>query len=207
MRVLAIDTSTPAITAGLVELTEQGQRALAVSAAGRQRAHAELLAPELAELTERAGLPEAVVCGIGPGAFTGLRVGMVTAASFGHALGIPVYPVCSLDAIAALAGDGPMFVVTDARRKELFWAEYDERGIRADGPGVEAPEAVRERVAGRRVLGDGSLDGELASVRPDGLVAVAAPSLRAGTEPEPLTPLYLRRPDAKEPLGRKRVSR
>ena len=83
---------------------------------------------------------DAVVVGCGPGPFTGLRVGMATAAAYGHALGIPVYGVCSLDAIGVdTAGD--VLVVTDARRREVYWARYRD-GVRVDGPAVNAPADV-----------------------------------------------------------------
>ncbi|WP_031465471.1 tRNA (adenosine(37)-N6)-threonylcarbamoyltransferase complex dimerization subunit type 1 TsaB [Sciscionella sediminilitoris] len=211
MHVLAIDTSTPVVTAGIVELTTDAVRVTATSTVSRTRAHAELLGPEVRELLRRApaGIA-AIVCGVGPGAFTGLRVGMVTAAALGHALEVPVYPVCTLDAIAALAGPGPFLVATDARRKELYWAVYGADGTRVAGPDVGAPDMVRAVAAEHgitRILGDGVLDGEVLACDPLGLVHAAEDAVRANTEPAALTPLYLRRPDAKEPAGRKRVSR
>jgi tRNA threonylcarbamoyl adenosine modification protein YeaZ len=132
MLVLAIDTATPAITAGLVELPQWVDRqdpADAPPSAGPApltylpllaervtvdaRGHAERLAPQIHDLLEEASaapgrtgraVPDAVVCGTGPGPFTGLRVGMVTAAALGDGWGVPVYGVCSLDAVAAAAG-------------------------------------------------------------------------------------------------------
>ena len=73
---------------------------------------------------------DAVVVGCGPGPFTGLRIGMATAAAFGHALGVPVYGVCSLDAIGGQT-TGEVLVVTDARRREIYWARYRD-GVRTD---------------------------------------------------------------------------
>ena len=90
--------------------------------------------------------------GTGPGPFTGLRVGMVTAAALGDALEIPVHGVCSLDAIAAEAVPdtgalgGPLLVATDARRREVYWAAYDEAGARTTGPHVETPAALAARL-------------------------------------------------------------
>src|SRR3954447_7933769 len=86
----------------------------------------------------------AIVVGAGPGPFTGLRVGMVTAGALGDALAVPVHGVCSLDAIAGeavrdAAADGPLLVATDARRREVYWAAYDAAGARTAGPYVEAP--------------------------------------------------------------------
>src|SRR5690606_10258615 len=113
MLVLAVDTATPAVTAGLVELEQSAAgaqapadvRTIAVRVRVDARAHAEVLTPQILECLSEAGRSRtdiaAVVVGVGPGPFTGLRVGMATAAAFGDALGIPVYGVCSLDAIAA----------------------------------------------------------------------------------------------------------
>jgi tRNA threonylcarbamoyladenosine biosynthesis protein TsaB len=129
--------------------------------------------------------------------------------------------VCSLDAIAADARDGcaadpthgPLLVVTDARRREVYWAAYDGRGRRVDGPHVQPPAELAARA---RALGAAAAAGAAAgligvpvrlpeSPSPAGLAAVAAPALRAGEAPGPLEPLYLRRPDAVEPGARKRV--
>jgi len=216
--VLALDTATPAVTAGVVELTADAVLLRAARVEHDARKHAELLMPAVQAVCADAGTPlrgiDAVVVGAGPGPFTGLRVGMVTAAALGDALGVPVHGVCSLDAIAAEAGDGPLLVVTDARRREVYWAGYDAAGARLDGPHVQPPAEVAAR-AGElgAVAAAGGSAGLVGlpvwapeSPSPTGLVAVAAPALRAGAAPEPLVPLYLRRPDAVEPGARKRVS-
>jgi len=94
------------------------------------RAHAEQLTPNVLAALGDAGLSVgdlgAVVVGCGPGPFTGLRVGMATAAAYGHALGIPVHGVCSLDAIGIESAGtvSEVLVVTDARRREVYWALY-----------------------------------------------------------------------------------
>src|SRR5271155_3961351 len=97
--VLAIDTSTPAVTAGVVADGHVLAERVTVDA----RAHAERITPNVLAAIADAGRSmadlDAVVVGCGPGPFTGLRVGMATAAAFGHALGISVHGVCSLDAI------------------------------------------------------------------------------------------------------------
>jgi len=139
--VLAIDTSSPAVTAALV--TTHGE-VIAARSQLAARGHGELLAPSIAECLDAVGAPPgAVVAGIGPGPYTGLRVGLVTAAAFAHARGIPTYGVCSLDGIAS---QGECVVVTDARRREVYWAAYDSAGNRTDGPHVQRPADVETDV-------------------------------------------------------------
>jgi tRNA threonylcarbamoyl adenosine modification protein YeaZ len=186
---LVLDTSTPAVTAGLVDLDDLRVLAEAVAVDGRR--HGELLALNLREVL-RAGTPGTVVVGVGPGPFTGLRVGIVTAAAFAEARGLPVRGVCSLDGLAAPDAG----VVTDARRKEVYWAAYDETAQRVDGPHVTTPEVAREALAGRRVVGDGA---QLYGFATDALPRypqVAELSRASLRQHLPLTPLYLRRPDA-----------
>ncbi len=227
---MALDTATSAVTAGLLRLPAVGSpEVLAERVTVNARAHGELLMPSVCSVLATVGVSmrdlDAVVCGIGPGPFTGLRVGMVTAAALGDALGLPVYPVCSLDAIAQRAGTGsPLMVITDARRREVYWARYDECGARVDGPHVDRPLDVAlagvSRVAGAAdllgadVLGLDVLGLDVRGLLvvapryPDsaGLVAVVAAAVRARATPGPLQPLYLRRPDAWEPGPRKRVT-
>ena len=198
--VLAIDTATPAVTAGVVSRDPSGVEVLAERVTVDPRAHAEQLTPNVLGALSDAGLGmadlEAVVIGCGPGPFTGLRVGMATAAAYGHALGIPVYGVCSLDAIG-VDTVGETLVVTDARRREVYWARYRD-GVRIDGPAVNAPPDVPADASG--VAGSpehAALFGLpfLPPVYPtaSGLVRVVDWT----SAPEPLIPLYLRRPDAK----------
>ncbi len=199
-RILALDTSTPAVTAGIVrrpDLTVLAER-ITVDA----RAHAERLTPNVLAALDDAGLSmadlDAVVVGCGPGPFTGLRAGMATAAAYGHALGIPVRGVCSLDAIGVRT-TGDVLVVTDARRREVYWARYRD-GSRMAGPGVNAPADVDPGPA-RAVAGSpehAALFGLPVTgpthPTPGGLVA-AVPDW--SQRPLPLVALYLRRPDAK----------
>lgn len=195
--VLAIDTSTPAVTAGVVADGELLAERVTVDA----RAHAERITPNvlaaLADASRSMADLGAVVVGCGPGPFTGLRVGMATASAYGHALGIPVYGVCSLDAIGVQTS-GETLVVTDARRREIYWARYRD-GVRIDGPAVSAPADV-DAGGARAVAGspDHASRFGLPVVEPVypnsvGLVAVVDWSL----PPNALVPLYLRRPDAK----------
>jgi tRNA threonylcarbamoyl adenosine modification protein YeaZ len=184
--ILAIDTATPAVTAGVVRL--DGIQVLAERVTVDARAHAEQLTPNVLGALADAGLTvndlDAVVVGCGPGPFTGLRVGMATAAAYGHALAIPVHGVCSLDAIGVGTSDDAL-VVTDARRREVYWARYRD-GVRVEGPAVNAPADVPGA--------DEAL--ALPPVYPSvaGLVRTVADWTVA---PAPLIPLYLRRPDAK----------
>ncbi len=151
--VLALDTATPAVTAGIVRLPDHAVLAERVTLDAR--AHAERLTPNVLAALADAALTmadlDAVVVGCGPGPFTGLRAGMATAAAYGHALGIPVHGVCSLDAIGVRT-TGDVLVVTDARRREVYWARYRD-GIRTDGPAVDAPADVDpgHRSGGRRL--------------------------------------------------------
>ncbi len=203
MQVLALDTSSPAVSAALVRLDEAGAEVLAERVVVDARRHGELLAQGVREVLAGAR-PDAVVVGTGPGPFTGLRVGLVTAAAMADALGVPAYGVCSLDAMA----EGDVVVVADARRREVYWARYDA-GERVDGPAVCAPADLplrpedvlvgAELVPGREVGGPRSPSMRL-------LVARAADRLLAGAPSDPLTPLYLRRPDAVEPGATKKVT-
>ena len=220
MLVLALDTATPAVTAGLLRLPAAGPpTVLAERVTVDARAHGELLMPSVCAVLAAAGVQmgdlDAVVCGAGPGPFTGLRVGMVTAAALGDAVGIPVYPVGSLDAIAYRAGAGTsLLVVTDARRREIYWARYDETGARADGPHVDRPRDVPLAGVARVAGAADALELPVAPLvvvpprhpGPVGLVAVVVAAVRAHAPPSPLTPLYLRRPDALEPGPVKRVT-
>ncbi|MBI5341349.1 MAG: tRNA (adenosine(37)-N6)-threonylcarbamoyltransferase complex dimerization subunit type 1 TsaB [Mycolicibacterium rufum] len=204
--VLAIDTATPAVTAGVVRLGDEVEL-LAEQVTVDPRAHAERLTPNIVAALADAGVGvdelDGVVVGCGPGPFTGLRVGMATAAAFGHALGLPVRGVCSLDAIA-VGTAGEVLVVTDARRREVYWARYRD-GARVDGPAVNAAADVPSGAAA--VAGSPEHAAlfdlpRLAPVYPSatGLVAAVADW---EVEPEPLVPLYLRRPDAKPPAGKR----
>ncbi|GIE96056.1 tRNA (adenosine(37)-N6)-threonylcarbamoyltransferase complex dimerization subunit type 1 TsaB [Paractinoplanes rishiriensis] len=220
MLVLALDTATPASTATLVEVTPDGLAGIAEQRTVDPRAHGEKLAPEIAATLAGAGVRpadlRAIVAGVGPGPFTGLRVGLATAASMAQALRIPTYGVCSLDGLGRAAGPGRVLVATDARRREVYYATYVD-GVREAGPDVDKPAEVAARLAGRfdRVAGEGGLKyGDLFGVPvlddllyPPGaaLVALAAERIREAAPSEPLTPLYLRRPDAVEPAARKPV--
>jgi tRNA threonylcarbamoyl adenosine modification protein YeaZ len=213
--VLAVDTATPAVTAGVVDAAEMTVLAECVTVDAK--AHGELLTPHILSALNDAGRTladvDAIVCGVGPGPFTGLRAGMATAAALGQALAKPVYPVCTLDAMAAVE-EGPVLVASDARRKEVYWALYAVGGKRVYGPAVNTPAHVAQHslsVVG--FVGNGDVPTHLGLRHlgpkyptPLGLVTVARADVLANAKPGPLTPMYLRRPDAVVPGARKRVT-
>jgi len=213
--IVVVDSATPAITAALAKVTDADARLLARRVTVDARAHGELLAPAIEAVLQESGVRPrelgAVVAGIGPGPFTGLRVGLVTAAALADSLAIPAYGVGTLDAIG-WATTGRVLVATDARRKEVYWAVY-ENGRPVTEPAVDKPASLDVEVD--HAVGDGAL--HYASVLrvpvrdepryppAEGLVALAAGRIRDKAPTEPLTPLYLRRPDAVEPGTRKAV--
>lgn len=225
MLALVIDTSSAAVTAAVVDLAPAGAdgsvSVLAQRVTVDARAHGELLAPQIGQCLAEAGIGprrlDCVVAGLGPGPFTGLRVGLVTAAMFGDLLGIATYGVCSLDALA-LGADAPAGVAVlaagDARRREIYWARY-EGGIRTSGPQVhrpgELPGLGRDRLvvgAGARLY-SGTLGGHLLDCDfppPGALAVLAVDRARDGEPSERLVPLYLRRPDAVAPADYKPVT-
>jgi tRNA threonylcarbamoyladenosine biosynthesis protein TsaB len=210
---LAVDTSTPSV--GVAICADGAPLARRCVVDGRR--HSELLALGIREVLREAGLTvrqlDGVAVGVGPGPYTGLRVGLVTARSLGHALGIEVHGVCSLDVLAWAAArqeHGEFLVATDARRKEVYWAHY--RGVdRLTGPDVARPADVA--FAGP-VFGEGGVlypetfPDSRQPVYPDpaDLAAIVEARTAAGRPGLPPVPLYLRRPDAVEPGARKKVS-
>lgn len=202
---LAFDTATPHVSAALHD-GESGE-VVAERRAERPLRHAEQLAPLIELVMHDAGIVRqdltAIAVGVGPGPFTGLRVGLVTARTLAHVLAVPVYGVCSLDVLAVQAVDTgavaePFAVATDARRKEVYLARYDAEGARLDGPIVDRPAALA--TAGP-VVGQGALlypDAFPRAVGPEApgagwLARVVAEERAELLDPEPL---YLRRPDA-----------
>ncbi|SDC00169.1 tRNA threonylcarbamoyl adenosine modification protein YeaZ [Raineyella antarctica] len=206
--VLAIDTATD-ICIGLAS----GDTVLAVRREGDRRAHVEHLTALIAEALAEAGLAMAdvtdIVVGMGPGPFTGLRVGIATAETLAWAGRTPVHGVCSLDVVAyehaeAAQPTEDFVVAADARRKELYWALYAPDGTRIGQPHVSAPEALPAAVVigpgadlypavnrGQRSEGPRAID-------PGLLARVGLDLPDAGDQP-----LYLRRPDAVAPTSRK----
>lgn len=215
MLLLGLDTATPAVT---VALHDGGQPLSQLVTVDAHR-HAELLTPAISKVIADVGASSAdltgIAVGVGPGPYTGLRVGLVTARVLGDVLGIPVYGVCTLDVIAAdVECRGGFLVATDARRHELYWAEYDARGTRVAGPAVSVPGDIPDR--DQPTAGEGPMLYPTFFHRGVGptypaattMCRVVASALTAGgpTELLPPDPLYLRRPDAREPGAPKRVS-
>jgi tRNA threonylcarbamoyl adenosine modification protein YeaZ len=232
---IAFDTATPAVTVAL----HDGTHVLAETTTVDARRHGELLASSIDAVLTEAGAGRlditAVAAGTGPGPYTGLRVGLVTARVLGSALGVPVYGVCTLDVIAAdaakAAGGREFIVATDARRREVYWARYDAGGRRLDGPAVGIPAGVAEQAAasqaaagqaatgsqaGRGILAAGAgvllypgvLGEPLEPAYPAAgtLARLAAQQLAAGRPGTGAEPIYLRRPDARVPGPPKRVT-
>jgi tRNA threonylcarbamoyladenosine biosynthesis protein TsaB len=210
---LAFDTATAFVTVAL----HDGNAVVAEARSEQRMKHGEQLAPLIERVLLAAGVVRqdltALAVGTGPGPFTGLRVGLVTARTLALVLEIPAYGVCSLDVIALEAADGLRFttdlvVATDARRKEVYLAAYDEQGTRLSGPVVDKPDAVATDLP---VAGEGGVLYPDAFTRPVGPVQPSAGWLARAvveervelTDPEPR---YLRRPDAAVPGVPKKVS-
>jgi len=169
-KVLAIDTSTSRTCVAIID----GDTVMYSGHRDGATAHG----PSLPELVQEALTftdVDEVVVGMGPGPFTGLRVGIAFAQTFALAREIPVRGVCSLDAIAAQVNDVDFIITVDARRKEVYWARYTN-GVRISEPAVNFPADV----SGATIHAD---------LFPDMKALVNLP----GNISEPI---YLRRPDA-----------
>lgn len=210
---LSFDTATSLVTVAL----HDGEDVVVERLSEHPMKHGEQLAPLIEAVLTDSGVVRqdltAIAVGVGPGPFTGMRVGLVTARTLGFVLEIPVYGVCTLDVIAIEASDtgavaGDFLVATDARRKEVYLAAYDDRGRRLEGPVVSKPAAVASTlpVAGEgAVLYPESFPNAVAPTRPSAgwLARVVAQERAELLDPEPL---YLRRPDAVANAPRKLVT-
>jgi len=203
---LAIDTSAGTSVA----VVDRDAGVLAELIETDTRRHAEVIGTMIRGALDEAGIAvtalSGVAIGMGPGPFTGLRVGIAAARAFALGIGRPVVPVVSHDAVAFGQID-PILIVTDARRREVYWSAYsgtDAEGlpIRASGPGLSAPDTLAEIVPDfasyRR------LDAEIVSAASLGLVAeLLYLHKRPFASSEAL---YLRSPDVTMSSGPKRVS-
>ena len=187
--VLAIDTAKR-VSVGLA----RDEQVLSTWQVGDTRSHVEQLIPTIEQALDRAGLAfsdvDRIGVGVGPGPFTGLRVGIATAQTLGLAGGIPVVGVCSLDVIALQRASqnqpGQFVALLDARRHEVYWALYDASGLRLDGPHV----GPADQLPALPVV-ELDVDAGLLAASLDLLPSIG------------LEPLYLRQPDADLPSTRK----
>jgi tRNA threonylcarbamoyl adenosine modification protein YeaZ len=158
--IVAMDTSSALTSVAVVD----GDRVIAERAELEGRRHAEVLAPMLRDVLDEAAIGgadvESIVCGVGPGPYTGLRVGIASARALGLAWGRPVVGICSLDAIAAAVfASGradAVGVASDARRHEVYWAWYDEQGARTAGPQVARADDIDPDLRSRGWAGHGA---------------------------------------------------
>lgn len=216
---LAFDTSSAAVTVALA--TPAGEIVASSTTVDALR-HGELLAPAIDDALRTAGVSPRdltrIAVGVGPGPFTGLRVGLVTARTMGEVLGIEVAGVCSLDILARQSSLSlPVAVATDARRKEIYWALYDGPAAdgsrrRLEGPAVDKPAEVAHVLSGLPVIGRGAvLYGDLLGVADADVTEYpSAEVLAEGVATRTLEivvpdPLYLRRPDVTMSGGPKSV--
>ena len=207
---LAFDTATPHVTVAL----HDGESVVASFDSEESMRHGEMLAPGIRRVLADANATAAdltgIAVGVGPGPFTGLRVGLVTARTLAYVRGIEVYGVCSLDVLAAEAADAgwdEFVVATDARRKEVYLAAY-AGGQRVSGPEVVKPvDAKTEGPAVGRggVLYPDAFPNAVGPGHPSAAVLCDVVVNRRFEIVEP-DPLYLRRPDVAEPGKPKRVS-
>ena len=153
---LAIDTSAGTSVA----LVDLAGGILAEESVADTRRHAEVIGSSIAAVLERAGVSprelSGVVAGMGPGPFTGLRVGIAAARAFALGIGRPVVPLVSHDAVA-LDRIAPTLVVTDARRREVAWSRYDAPDglglpVRLAGPALARPDELETDVEGYAAL-------------------------------------------------------
>lgn len=226
MSLLGFDTSTAAASACLLRSDgEAFEVRPPPERLARPPAHASELMPAVAEVMDASGVDwrelEAIAVGVGPGSFTGLRIGVTTARALAHAHDLPLRPVSSLAALAAGIEDQYRLAVIDAKRGEVFAALYGPKGAPYGSAGpVWEPSAMRAEALAERVrrsgldplaAGDGSVRfrGALESagirVAPDGAGAHVVRGLHVcrlaqavdDEPPEAILPDYLRAPDAK----------
>lgn len=241
MLLLAIDTASTTSVAvvrgeptGAADSAGAGQ-VLAERTTDSTTDHAERLSGAVAAVLAEAGVtPEqlsAIIVGVGPGPFTGLRIGMVAAAAYGYGWDKPVHGVMSLDALALTANQQlpaqtDFLVAADARRREVYWAHYRSRQAPQqpqliDGPGVGAAAEIPQQLRTLPAFGPGvqlypeafgnvpgpaaSQAGPVEQHGPAGYLGLRGAAYLAAAPEEllPLEPLYLRESDAKLPTDKK----
>jgi len=201
--ILAFDTASATASVAV----HDGADVIAEVTAERPMAHGESLGPAISQALRESGANIGdvtdIAAGIGPGPFTGLRIGIVTAVTLAETRNVGTHGVCSLDVLAAgVSCDTEFLVATDARRKEVYWARYDGAGQRLEGPAVIRPAELAH------MYPDLPVYGRAAHLYSDVLAAAAGPMdpeagvladgvARAAFVEQELRPLYLRRPDAR----------
>jgi len=179
MSILAIDTAASRTSVVIIE----NDKVVFSDFRDGAMSHGPAL-PELVNAAIKSREITEVLVGMGPGPYTGLRVGITFAQTFAWARNIPVRGFCSLDAIAAQVSEPDFIIAIDARRKEVYWARYTN-GTRVEGPAVDLPAVVAAR--GIKVID---------ALFPD-------PKYFTSLSQEVNEPIYLRRPDAVATADRK----
>ena len=190
MKILAVDTSTALSSLAIVE----SGVVVATASHTDPRGHVEAIGTLFTQLDcNPDDLPELIACGVGPGPYTGLRVGIAFAQGLSAAWSVPIVGVCSLDAVAhAVIRDGRVqserefMVATDARRKEFYWARFDLDGDRLTGPSVDLTGVVEDRA---RELGIELITDVLP-------LAIDIAACAEHGQPVGVAPMYLRGADA-----------
>jgi tRNA threonylcarbamoyl adenosine modification protein YeaZ len=194
MRLLVIDTST-----GTSVAVVDGDVVVAERSVTETRSHAEVIGRLLTDVLAESAEPiDAVVAGLGPGPFTGLRVGIAAAIAFAAARGIPIYGSPSHD--VGIVSERPVTIVTDARRKEWAWTSY------ANGRAVAGPSLIPIAELSTVPTLPSHPERRVEAISAAELGRAASIRLARGDDLTDLTPLYLRAPDATPNAGSKRVS-
>ncbi len=191
MKILAVDTSTELSSIAVVD----SGTVISVASHTDARGHVEAIGTLFTELElDLNSLPDLIACGVGPGPYTGLRVGIAFAQGLSAAWSVPVVGVCSLNAVAhsiirqgLVAPETEFIAATDARRKEFYWAKFDGSGKRISGPNVDLTEVVEELALEAGI----SL---LTQVLPHAIDLAACAERGDHLD---VTPVYLREADAK----------
>jgi tRNA threonylcarbamoyl adenosine modification protein YeaZ len=212
---LAIDTSAGTSVA----VVDRDRGVITERSVADTMRHAEVIGRLLTECLAESGVAiselSGVVAGMGPGPFTGLRVGIAAARVFALGAGKPLVPVISHDALAfdhyRSGATGPLLVVTDARRHEVYWSAYngaDAAGlpVRIDGPALAKPAELLEPGFAHHALPRLPGTGVAAGISAGALGMVAELTWAAGRSFPTDEPLYLRSPDVTLSAGPKRVS-
>lgn len=206
MIVLGFDTCLSACSAAVID----DERVLASRSEPMARGHQERLAPLVAEVMAEAGLGfdrlDRIGVTVGPGSFTGLRVGIAFAKGLSTALGVPAVGVGALEALAAAAPSGLTVAAIDARRGQVYFQAFRD-AVPLASPEALSLEEASARLAALAAQGPVSLAGSAAQAlgRPATAVEAPAPAdiahLAAARPASPLRPLYLRAPDARLPAA------